>query len=600
MKNIKKLITWILVVTMLTGSFVPAQDVVASNNPIQTMESEGDNVDGNTPGETTPGDGTNDGNTSEEGTLGNDTTDGETSEEPPAEQPPAEEPPTEQPPTEQPPVEEPPTENPSTEQPTPEQPTQIDETVYMLSQISPLTSKVIVIDPGHCKKHPGASRNGLREEDVVYDIATACQDELNNYGDVTVYMTRDKTGCCVELGLGECLISRNNYAKMLNADFLVSMHINAGSSSGANVLAAYKSGYHDNIRKETQAFGKIALQKLKNLGITNRGFLLRKSESGNRYVNGKLADYYSIVRNGVIQNIPSVIIEHGYVTSVSDCNKFFKTAEKRKKVGKADADAIISYYGLNQSVINGSFKKQDGATYFIAKDGRKVIGWVKSGGEWYYFDEQGKMVTGFLDLGGNIFYLHPTKGTMVTGQFKVGSDYYLAKGNGTLAKNEVYGDGVHTYLFQDNCKQFTKGFRTLNGATYYVNNKRYVVTGVQKVGGKYYLFDSESGQMLYGFQKQKGKYYYLDPETGVMARNIIVTINKQRYYFASNGVRKTGLITYKGSKYYFNPKNGKMLTGWRKINKNYYYFDKKTGKMQKNKWIGNYYVNAKGIRTKKK
>ena len=558
MKDIKKIISWMLVGAMLIGSFVPVQDVVAAGGLFQTMTTEDGNIEGDT-----------------EAT-------------------------TEDPTTEDPTTEDPTTEQPTTEQPTTEQPPQIDETVYMISQISPLTAKVIVIDPGHCKKHTGASRNGLREEDVVYDIATACQDELNQYGDVTVYMTRDKSGCCEELDLGDCLISRNNYAKMLNADFLVSMHINAGSSSGANVLAAYKSGYHDNIRKETQAFGKIVLEKLKNLGITNRGFLLRKSGTGNRYANGKLADYYSIVRNGVIQNIPSVIIEHGYVTSASDCNKFFSTAAKRKKVGKADADAIISYYNLKQALIKGSFTKQNGNTYYIAKDGRKVIGWVKSDGEWYYFDEQGKMVTGFLNLGGDTFYLHPTTGKMITGQFMVGSAYYLAKGNGTLAKNEAYGDGVHLYLFQENGQKMKKGLRMLNGATYYVNQKRYVVTGAQKVSGKYYLFDFESGQMLYGFQEQKGKYYYLDPETGVMARNKIVTIGKNRYYFGSNGVRKTGLVKYKNSQYYFHSKSGKMLTGWRKINKNYYYFDKSTGKMQKNKWIGKYYVNSKGIRSKKK
>lgn len=551
MKEVKRMISWMLIGVMAVGLFVPVQDVSAANNSIPALSAEDASTDDNTPEESTTED-----NTSED---------------------------------------------PATEEPAPEQSTpQIDEKIYVLSELSPATAKVIVLDPGHCKKHTGASANGLREENVVYDIAVACQTKLNQYGDVTVYMTRDKSSCCVKLKLGDCLISRNNYAKMLNADFLVSMHINAGSSSGANVLAAYKSGYHDSIRKETQAFGKIALQKLEKLGIKNRGFLLRKSGTGNRYANGKLADYYSIVRNGVIQNIPSVIIEHGYVTSASDCKKFFKTAAKRKKVGQADADAIISYYSLKQSVISGSFLKQNGDTYYKAADGRKVVGWVKSDGAWYYFDEQGKMVTGFLDIGNDTFYLNPKSGKMTVGQFKVSGAYYLAKGNGTLVKNEAYSDGVHTYLFQENGKQMKKGLHTINGVTYYVNSKRYVVKGVQKVSGKYYLFDSESGKMLYGYQKQKNKYYYLDPETGVMARNKIVKVNSKQYYFSSNGVRKTGLIKYKGSKYYFSPKSGAMLKGWRKINKKYYYFSKTTGKMQKNKWIGKYYVNSKGVRTKKK
>ena len=493
------------------------------------------------------------------------------------------------------------TEDTTTEEVTTEQqPPEIDETIYLKSELSPATSKVIVIDPGHCKKHSGASGHGLKEENVVYDIASACRTKLNKYGDVTVYMTRDKSSCCSELGLGGCLIARNNYAKMLDADFLVSMHINAGGSSGANVLAAYKSGYHDSIRKKTQKFGKEVLKKLKKLGIANRGLLLRKSGTGNRYSNGKLADYYSIVRNGVIQNIPSVIIEHGYVTSSSDCSKFFKTSAKRKKVGQADADAIISYYNLKKSVISGKFKKQDGESYYIAKDGRKVVGWVKDGGAWYYFDEQGKMVTGFLNQGEDTFYLHPVSGKLIIGSFKVGKASYLAMGNGVLVKNQVYSDGIHRYLFKGDAQQAKKGLRTVDGATYYINKKGYVTTGIQKVSGKYYLFDSDSGKMLYGYQKYKGKYYYFNSQTGVMSRNKIVTVGKKRYYFASNGVRKTGFIKYKGSKYYFNPKNGSMVKGWKKIGKKYYYFDKTTGKMQKNKWIGKYYVNSKGIRTKKR
>ena len=79
-----------------------------------------------------------------------------------------------------------------------------------------------------------------------------------------------------------------------------------------------------------------------------------------------------------------------------------------------------------------------------------------------------------------------------------------------------------------------------------------------KIKGKKYGFDTETYQMLYGFVKINGNYYYFDEETGV------------------------------------------MLKGWQKINGKYRYFSKKNGKMQKSKRIGKYYVNSKGIRTKKK
>lgn len=477
----------------------------------------------------------------------------------------------------------------------------VNENGFAVSKLSPANSVVIVLDPGHCKTHPGASGNGLREEVVVLDIAKACQSKLNQYGDVTVYMTRKTGSCCLALKLGDCLSSRNNYAKRLDADFLISMHINAGYSSGANVLTAYKSGYHDSIRQETQEFGILALKKLKSIGIANRGLLLRKSEAGNRYSNGKLADYYSIVRKGVVQNLPSVIIEHGYISSASDCRKFFKTAAQRKKVGQTDADAVIDYYGLKKKVIDGSFQKEGNDTYFVTTDGYKVTGWVKKSGEWYYFDKEGKQKTGFVKIGDNTFYLNPSNGKMKVGWFTVDKSTYLTRGDGTLVMDTSYTDGIDTYLFEPSGKQILKtGLHTIQDEVYYVDSQGYVKTGVRKVKGKYYLFDSETGAMLYGLQKQNGKYYYLNSQTGVMSRNKIVTINDNKYYFASNGVRKTGWVKYKGSKYYFSKKTGAMLKGWQKISGKYYYFSKTSGKMQKNKWIGKYYVNSKGIRTKKK
>ncbi len=469
------------------------------------------------------------------------------------------------------------------------------------STLSPITAKVIVLDPGHCKTHPGAQGNGLREEVAVLDIAKACRDSLATYGDVTVYMTREDGDCCQALDLGNCLIARNNYAKQLDADFLVSMHLNAGWDNGANVLTAYKSGYNDNIRIETQRFGKISLKHLKALGIANKGLLLRKSGSGNKYPNGKLADYYSIVRNGVRQNIPSVIIEHGYISSSSDVSKFFNTAAKRKKVGKADAKAIVEYYNLGVSALDGEFRYENGATYYRTSNGKKVTGWVKDDEKWYYFaPDTGVMQTGWLSYGGELMFLSPSTGEMVVGWFEYNNARYLAKGNGAIVKNQLYGDGQHIYMFDAEGRQLKKGFHTLEGFNYYVDKKGYVVSGVEKINGAYYGFDTETYQQLYGYQKVNGEYYYFDEQNGAAATKNILRINGKTYYFGAKGARMTGWVKHKGFKYYFNEKTGNMVKGWKKINNKYYYFSKTDGKMQKSKWIGKYYVNSKGVRTKKK
>ena len=491
-------------------------------------------------------------------------------------------------------------EQPTTEQITTEQVTRNTDLFY--TELSPADAKVLVIDPGHCNKHPGAHGNGLKEEVVVLDISLAMYEALKDYGDITVYMTREDGGCCKNLGVGsDCLYARSNYAQLLSADFLVSVHINAGRSSGANALAAYNSGYHDRIRVETQAFGRVALKELKKLGIANRGFLLRKSGSGSRYPNGKLCDYYAIVRRGVVDEIPGVIMEHGYITSASDCKKFFSTKAKRKKVGEADANAIITYYHLSKKTVEGSFIAEGGKTYYKNTAGQKVAGWVKSDGLWYYFDEMtGEMKKGFITLNDNTFYLSPGTGEMVVGSFIVDGSEYMTRGNGTLVRSSVYTDGVGTYLYDIGGRKLNKGFHTIDNNTYYVVSSKKVAKGITKIGSKYYGFDSKTGCMLYGEQKIGSKYYYLDPETGIAAKNTIITVGEEKYYYGTKATRQTGFVKYKGAKYYFAKSSGEMVTGWKKIKGKYYYFDEETGKMAKSKWIGNYYVNKKGVRTKKK
>ena len=546
MRKIKKTASWLLAAVMLAGAAAPVQNTDAAvywkesgvkisqygagEEASQEQKPGGDNQQQTT-----------EKLTSEEATTQEATTQESSSEDLTTEEKTTQEPSTEEKTTEEKTTQQPGTTETTTEQTTENQP--VEEKPQRAADIidtglSPLTAKVIVIDPGHCGRHSGARGNGLKEEVVVLDIAQACQRKLETYGDVTVYMTREDGSCCAELNLGDCLGARNNYAKKLDADFLVSMHINAGGTNGANVLTAYRSGYNNWICDETQAFGRIALSKLSELGIKNRGLLLRKSGTGNRYSNGKLADYYSIVRKGVIQQIPSVIIEHGYITSSSDCSKFFKTKAKRKIVGEADADAIISYYNLSKSVVNGRFTTVEGSTYYVTANNMKAAGWVKADGSWYYFDEfTGKMQTGFLTIGEETFYLSPNTGEMITGWFTVDGKKYLSKGNGTIVKNQIYSDGQYNYLFDVNGQTAEKGFYNINGAAYYADSKGRLASGMVKIGS---------------------------------------------------------------SKYYFDSLTGKMKKGWIKVNKKYYYFSKTTGKMQKSKWIGRYYVNSKGIRTKKK
>ena len=200
---------------------------------------------------------------------------------------------------------------------------------------------VIVLDPGHGNHDSGAVNRskGLVEQKINMDIAKACRSYLEKYENVTVFMTRSSyTGF---LGL----TNRAKYAQAAGADVFISMHINASGYRGTKGCSVYVTRYTgaNKYNKEMKALGKKIISQLKSLGIRSQGVLTRRS-SCHRYSNGQWADYYSVIRNSTYRSIPALLIEHAYIDS-SDY-KFMNTAAKRKKLGQADAKAIVAYYGL--------------------------------------------------------------------------------------------------------------------------------------------------------------------------------------------------------------------------------------------------------------
>ncbi len=408
-----------------------------------------------------------------------------------------EEPTTEEPTTKEFTTEESTIEEPTTEEPTTEEPT---TSPYVVSTLNPAKSKVVVFDPGHDSRHSGARKYGVKEEAVVLDIAKYSKKELDHYGNITVYMTRTSNRCTTGSDLDTCLIFRNNLAKKLQANFLVSFHIDYDDNSnvnGSRILPAYHSGYHNNVYKETHKLGKLVLGELGNLGLANRGFL-QKTASFSRYPNGSKTDFYSIVRNGVRQNIPSLIIEHGFVTNKSECNKYFKTKKQRQKLGIADANAIVSYYGLQKNKFTGSFCKKGKSTYYINGEGKKIAGWVKENGKWYYMNPaDAKMMKGFVTIGKNTFYLDSSTGEMKSGWFTVKEKNYFAKGNGIVFHGKIF---------------------TILGSKYYFNSEGQLKKGWVTLKNKTYYFNKVSGAMVYGWQRINGKLYYFSKKTGKLKK----------------------------------------------------------------------------------
>ncbi len=215
----------------------------------------------------------------------------------------------------------------------------------------------ITLDPGHGGdgaggNDPGAISGtyGYQEADLVLKIGQYLKQELETYRNVHVDMTRtDRYGTSVTAPLSK-VENRVLYAAAQHSDLLVSLHLNSSPSAsvqGATVLVS-NGNYRPEIAKVLDGVGTNILTQLARLGIQNRGLTKESSHDNTLYPNGQLADYYGIVRYGVENNIPSMIVEHCFLSSDSDCQKFLSSDAKLQAIAQADARGIAAYYGLEK------------------------------------------------------------------------------------------------------------------------------------------------------------------------------------------------------------------------------------------------------------
>ncbi|HIR76702.1 MAG TPA: C40 family peptidase [Candidatus Choladousia intestinipullorum] len=193
------------------------------------------------------------------------------------------------------------------------------------------------------------------------------------------------------------------------------------------------------------------------------------------------------------------------------------------------------------------------------------VGWVTDGGKTYYYDTSSNLVKGWLNVGGKTYYLHPVTGVLQKGWLTIGGNKYFAgPSKGVILKNS-WVDGK------------------------YLQSNGVMATGLTKIGGKKYLFNS-SGKKMTGWIKYNGSIYYFN-SSGVMQRKKWIGDK----YVKKGGKRASGFQTIKGSTYYFSPNTGSKQTGWITVNGQRYFMNK-LGVLQKGRWLwsGKYYASSTG------
>ncbi|QOP45318.1 N-acetylmuramoyl-L-alanine amidase family protein [Sulfurimonas paralvinellae] len=229
--------------------------------------------------------------------------------------------------------------------------------------VRPRKNKVIVIDPGHGGKDPGAiGYRHYREKMVVLQIAKELKKILKSRG-YKVYMTRDRDKFIK-------LRHRTKFANDKGADIFVSIHANAVSRKNAKKAQGIES-YFLSTTRSSRAKKVAELENsadLEDMNFYGKECFLNTINSHNIIAANKLAidlqrgalaslkkRYKNVKDAGVREGpfwvlvgaqMPSVLVEVGFITHPTEARRL-ANREYQKTMAKGLANGIERYFMHN-------------------------------------------------------------------------------------------------------------------------------------------------------------------------------------------------------------------------------------------------------------
>ena len=223
---------------------------------------------------------------------------------------------------------------------------------------------VIVIDPGHGGEDPGAiGPTGLREKDVVLQIARQLQERINARPGMRAMLTRDADFFVP-------LQERVNKARRVQADLFLSIHADAfitPQARGASVFALSDSGATSTAARwmakrenASDAIGGInvaskdthVLRALLDMSTTAQ---IKDSLRVGREVLGNIGQVGKLHKGQVEQagfavlkapDIPSVLVETAFISNPEEEEKL-RSESYQQKLTDALMRGILQYFSRN-------------------------------------------------------------------------------------------------------------------------------------------------------------------------------------------------------------------------------------------------------------
>lgn len=223
--------------------------------------------------------------------------------------------------------------------------------------------RTVVIDAGHGGHDPGAVSAGVREKDIVLDIALRLGKKINQaYPEVKVIYTRDKDVFIP-------LFQRADVANRNKADLFISLHANYVSSPSASGTETFTLGLHrsqENLEVAKKENSVILLED--DYSSNYEGFDPREAESYIMFENlqseyqGQSIDFAAQIQRQFGQNLslidrgvkqagflvlrrvamPGVLVEVGFISNPNE-RKFLVSETGKEKVTESIFKAFSSY-----------------------------------------------------------------------------------------------------------------------------------------------------------------------------------------------------------------------------------------------------------------
>lgn len=226
---------------------------------------------------------------------------------------------------------------------------------YSLARQLGLGVSRVVIDAGHGGHDPGSSGQGIREAELVLDVALRLEKLLESEGGVDVIMTR-RTDVFIELE------ERTRIANRENADLFLSIHANSSRKRTAQGVETFVLNFANNSESEEVAARENAIARgsmrqlpdiVKAITLNNK---LDESRDLAEMVQTNLVSRLrqttrDLPDRGVKQaplvvligaSMPSVLAEIGFVSTPEEGSRL-KTSKYRQAIAEALRDAVLRY-----------------------------------------------------------------------------------------------------------------------------------------------------------------------------------------------------------------------------------------------------------------